>query len=80
MLVLVSTTYMHISFCFIVSVNRPIGKIQIYPLQPLDNLAYCNSLKQGDTKELELLKNQIKLKKSKKKKLLTEIEPLLLAF
>ena len=35
---------------------------------------------QGDTKKRELLKTQQKLKKSKKKKLLTEIEPLQLAF
>ena len=35
---------------------------------------------QGDTKKRELLKNPKKLKKSKKKKLLTEIEPLQLAF
>ena len=31
---------------------------------------------QSDTKKRELLKNPQKLKKSKKKKLLTEIEPL----
>ena len=35
---------------------------------------------QGDTKKQELLKNPQKLKKSKKKNLLTEIEPLQLAF
>ena len=35
---------------------------------------------QGDTKKRELLKNQKQLKKSKKKKILTEIEPLQLVF
>ena len=35
---------------------------------------------QDDTKKQELLKTQQKLKKSKKKNLLTEIEPLQLAF
>jgi len=44
MLVLVITSYMHISFCFIVSMNRQIGNIQMYSMQPFHNLTYCNSL------------------------------------
>jgi hypothetical protein len=44
MLVLVSTSYMHITFCFIVSMNRLIGKIQITAIQPFCNLTYCNTL------------------------------------
>ena len=35
---------------------------------------------QGDTKERELLKNQTKIEEIQEKKLLTEIEPLYLAF
>jgi len=44
MVVLVSTSYMHITFCFIVSMNRQIGNIQIASMQPFHNLTYCNSL------------------------------------
>lgn len=44
MLVLVSTSYTHITFYLIVSVNRQIGNIQIYSMHPFHNLTYRNSL------------------------------------
>jgi hypothetical protein len=41
--VLVNTSWMHITFCFIVSMNRQIGSIQISSMQLFHNLTYCNS-------------------------------------
>jgi len=57
-------------------------------LNPIDIVALCACKihfriivpSTGDTKKRELFKNPTNLKKSKKKKLLTEIEPLKLAF
>ena len=45
------------------------------------NLYTCeNFIVQGDTKKRELLKNPTKIEEIQEKKLLTEIEPLKLAF
>jgi hypothetical protein len=51
-------------------VNRPIGKIQISSIQPLDNLTYCNSLVQDDTRKRELLKNPTKIEEIQEKKII----------
>jgi len=42
-LVLVSTSYMLITFCLIVSMNRQTGNLQISSTQPSHNLTYSNS-------------------------------------
>jgi len=44
MLVLVNISYMPITFCFIVSMNRQIGNIQISSMQPCHNLTIVIAL------------------------------------
>ena len=46
---------------------------------PISNLLQIRTIVQGDTKKRELLKNPTKIEEIQEKKLLKEIEPLLLA-